>query len=154
VSNRIAVAIDIDARPADVWADVAPIEHHVRWMRDAVAIHFATQQARGVGTRFRVDTRIGPLRLTDEMTVTDWVEGELIGVRHTGAVTGTGQFTLVPGPTGGTRFAWTEELRFPWWLGGPAGGAIGQRLLAPVWRRNLRDLKEQVEASHGESRLP
>jgi hypothetical protein len=152
VSNRIAVTVDIGARPSDVWAAVAPIEDHVEWMRDAVAIRFVTDQRRGAGTRFVVDTRIGPLRVADEMTVTEWVEGELIGVRHTGAVTGRGRFVLLPGSAGMTRFSWTEELSFPWWLGGRIGGAVGRQLLAAVWRRNLRELKRQVEA--GPARPP
>ena len=42
---------------------------------------------------------------------------------------------------------WEEDLRFPWYLGGPVAGVVGGRvLLARVWRRNLANLKRLVEA--------
>ena len=80
------------------------------------------------------------------MTITEWVENEVMGVAHTGVVTGTGRFTLRANGQGGTRFAWDEELRFPWWLGGRLGELVGGRfVLAGVWRRNLLRLKQLVE---------
>ena len=73
------------------------------------------------GTAFDCLTKIGPLRLNDAMVITEWAEQEAIGVRHTGLVTGEGRFTLTPAGTDRTEFCWTEELQFPWWMGGPAG---------------------------------
>jgi hypothetical protein len=129
-----------------VWEVVEPIERHVDWMRDAVAIRFEGEQQRGVGTRFACDTRVGPLRLVDRMEITDWVPQEVMGVRHTGLVTGTGTFTLTPIDLGRrTRFTWTEDLRFPWWLGGRAGELLGGRLvMRAIWRGNLRRLARLV----------
>ena len=144
--GRISVAIDIDAPPEAVWRVVEPVEDHVDWMRDAASIRFTTDQTRGVGTTTVVDTKVGPLHVSDHMTITEWVEGEAMGVEHTGVVTGRGRFTLRPNGRGGTRFAWDEDLHFPWWLGGPAGEAVGGRVvLARVWRRNLQALKRLVE---------
>jgi hypothetical protein len=79
------------------------------------------------------------------MTVTEWEPGTAMGVEHTGVVTGTGRFTLRANGRGGTTFSWDEELRFPWWLGGPVGELVGGRVLATIWRRNLRGLKALVE---------
>jgi hypothetical protein len=72
-----------------------------------------------------------------------------MGVRHVGLVTGTGRFTLHPlGANTRTRFEWDEELRFPWWLGGRLGEAIGARVvMGAIWRRNLRRLKAIVEGA-------
>ena len=69
-----------------------------------------------------------------------------MGVRHEGLVTGEGRFTLTAVGEGRTEFAWAERLRFPWWMGGPVGGAIGAPVLKAIWRRNLRRLKALVEA--------
>ena len=44
---------------------------------------------------------------------------------------------------GHTRFVWEETLVFPWWMGGPIGGAVGAVLLRAVWKRNLRLLGER-----------
>jgi hypothetical protein len=145
---RISVSVEIDATAEHVWRVVEPIEHHVDWMHDAVAIRFVTDQTRGTGTAFLCDTKVGPITLTDRMEITEWEPERSMGVRHSGLVTGTGAFTLASIDLGRrTRFTWTEELRFPWWLGGRLGEAIGARVvLTPLWRANLRRLRELAEA--------
>ncbi len=143
----ITVSVEIDAPVESVWGVVEPVEDHVRWMHDAVAIRFTTDQTRGVGTRFDCDTKIGPVRLVDHMEITEWDPCLVIGVRHTGLVTGTGRFTLESIDLDRrTRFTWSEQLRFPWWLGGPLGARVGgTAVMGPLWRRNLRELKRLVE---------
>jgi hypothetical protein len=131
-----------------VWQVVEPIERHVEWMADAVAIRFETDQTRGVGTTFSCVTKVGPLRLTDHMTITEWAPARALGVTHTGVVSGAGRFTLSTLAGGRTRFSWQEDLRFPWWLGGPLGALVGGHVvLRPLWRRNLLRLAALVEES-------
>jgi hypothetical protein len=165
--SDVTVSVVLDAAPAHVWSVVEPIEHHVDWMADAVSIEFETDQRRGVGTTFLCATRIGPIRLTDRMEITEWqpvvdapgghpergrgaaatAEGAM-GVRHTGIVTGTGVFRLQP-LGGGTRtlFTWSEQLQFPWYLGGRLGAVVAGRLvLERLWRRNLGALADIVHA--------
>jgi uncharacterized protein YndB with AHSA1/START domain len=143
----IRVSVDIDAPVQTVWDVVEPVERHVDWMADAVAIRFVGTQTRGVGTEFFCDTKVGPIKLVDKMTITAWEPGRVMGVTHTGVVTGTGEFTLEPNGSGGTRFTWTERLVFPWWLGGPLGALVGgQVVMKAIWRRNLRVLKKLVES--------
>jgi hypothetical protein len=132
--------------PAEVWARVEDLGSHVEWMADAEAIRFTSDRRQGVGTTFDCDTRVGPLHLTDHMQVTLWREGEAIGVRHVGLVTGDGRFTLTPRGTRSTEFAWEERLTFPWWMGAAVGAAIGGQVLKLLWRGNLRRLKALVEA--------
>ena len=130
-----------------MWAVVEPVERHVDWMHDAVAIRFDGEQTRGVGTRFWCDTKVGPIKLVDTMEITAWEPEHTMGVRHIGMVTGSGQFTLTPIDLDRrTRFTWSEELIFPWWLGGPVGAFVGGKVvLAAIWKRNLRDLRRLVE---------
>ena len=146
--GRISVSIELSATPERVWNIVEPIERHVDWMADAVAIRFETDQTRGVGTRFLCDTKVGPIKLTDKMEITEWEPGKSMGVKHVGLVTGTGVFTLAPVAGGDrTRFTWEEELRFPWWLGGRLGELVGgQVVMKAIWRRNLVKLKQLVES--------
>lgn len=146
--SQITVSVEIDARTERVWHVVEPIENHVLWMHDAVAIRFLGEQTRGVGTMFSCDTKVGPISLVDQMEITEWRPGAAMGVTHTGLVTGTGRFTLEPIDLDRrTRFTWSEELHFPWWLGGRVGAIIGGKLVMQrIWRRNLRELKQLVEA--------
>ncbi len=145
--GRIRVATVIDAPPRVVWADVRTIASHVEWMADAEAITFTSAAEEGVGTTFDCRTRVGPLHLTDRMEVTQWRERRSMGIRHVGLVTGEGRFTLRRARGGRTRFTWTEQLRYPWWMGGPIGGLVIDRVLALIWRGNLRRLASRF--SHG-----
>jgi uncharacterized protein YndB with AHSA1/START domain len=146
---RVRISTEIPFERERVWDELARLEDHADWMLDATAIRFEGSQRRGVGTRFECDTRFGPLRLTDVMEVTEWEHGERIGVRHRGAVSGSGCFTLrdVPGPA--TRVEWEEQLTFPWWLGAAVGAQLAKPLFAAVWKGNLRRLRDRV----GEARM-
>jgi uncharacterized protein YndB with AHSA1/START domain len=144
--TAIRVQETIDAPPEQVWASVQDIATHVRWMEDAVAIRFTSDARTGVGASFDCDTKLGPFRLTDRMVVTEWEPGRVLGIRHAGVVTGSGRFVLTPSG-GGTSFAWEEELLFPAWMGGAAGGAAAAPFLRRVWRRNMANLKRLVEGS-------
>lgn len=137
----------IDARPGEVWWALEDIDGHVGWMLDARAIRFTSARRAGVGTTFECDTRLGPLRLTDRMEVTEWVPGRSMGVVHTGLVTGTGRFTLKRARWGRTRLTWEERLEFPWWLGGRVGAVAAKPVLTAVWRRSLANLKASVEGA-------
>lgn len=144
---KVQVSVRIDAPPKVVWRAVEDIATHVEWMLDAESIRFTSPQRSGVGTTFECATRLGPFRLTDRMTVTEWAPGKAMGVDHVGLVTGTGRFTLRRARGGRTRFAWQERLRFPWWFGGPVGALAAKPVLTLVWRRSLANLKAKVENS-------
>lgn len=135
----------INAPPRAVWRAIEDIESHVRWMDDARAIRVTSRRHQGVGTTFECDTRVGPLTVLDHMEITQWQPRRTMGVRHIGAVSGEGRFTLRSLGPGRTRFTWREQLEFPWWLGGSVGGVVGAEVLRGLWKRNLRNLKRLVE---------
>lgn len=149
--GRVRVTTTIDAPPAQVWAEVEQLERHVAWMGDAESITFTSGSRRGVGTAFDCVTKVGPIRLVDRMEVTEWRRGRSIGVRHVGVVTGTGRFTLRRARGGRTRFTWEERLVYPPWLGGRVGGVVGDRVMARIWRGNLRRLAALVEPGGDEA---
>jgi hypothetical protein len=145
VSVRISLAMPFGRER--IWNELSRLETHVEWMLDATAIRFVGEQRRGAGTRFECDTRFGPLRLTDLMEVTEWEHGERIGVRHRGAVSGTGCFTLRDSPGSATRVEWQESLVFPWWLGAGLGARLAKPLFTAVWRGNLRRLCDRISGA-------
>jgi hypothetical protein len=142
---RVRLHKVIDAPVSAVWDELARVDRHVEWMHDAVAIRFLTAQSAGVGTRFECDTRVGPLRTTDVMTITEWSPRRVMGVDHIGLVRGTGRFELRRARGGRTKLIWTEHLRFPRWLGGSVTGVVATPFLRRVWRRNLDALAARVE---------
>lgn len=144
---QIHVAVATTASLARVWAELADIDSHVEWMRDAEAIEFVTPQRVGVGTAFDCRTKVGPFRLLDRMVVTRWDEGTAIGVRHEGLVTGEGVFELAAAGAG-AQLAWTEQLTFPRRLGGTVTAWAARPVLRALWKGNLRRLVARVERLH------
>jgi hypothetical protein len=144
---RVQVEVVIDADVDEVWAQLADIGGHVSWMVDAKAITFVTPRHQGRGTTFDCETVIGPIRLLDRMEVTEWDEGRALAIRHLRPVRGTGYIGLEPAGRGATRVTWAEDLRLPWWLGGPAGAAAARPILERLWGRSLTNLKRIVEGA-------
>lgn len=132
----IELQVDAGEPIAVVWDALADLSSHVDWMADAESIEFVGDQRDGVGTVMRVLTTVGPLRTTDVMIVTEWVERDRIVVKHTGTVSGVGAFKLVETPDG-TRLDWSEDLQFPWYLGGEAAAKAASPVLRRIWRANL-----------------
>lgn len=143
--SAIRVETVLDAPPSVVWADLRRIATHAEWMHDAESIVFTSEHHEGLGVTFDVATKVGPIRLTDRMEITEWISEEVMGVRHVGVVTGVGRFTLAPIDDDRTRFVWAETLAFPWWLGGPIGAVVGGWILKQIWTRNLRALAARFE---------
>jgi carbon monoxide dehydrogenase subunit G len=141
---RIRSSVDIKAPRRQVWTEISDLASHSTWMADAADIEFLTPVRRGIGTRMRVSTRIGPLRTEDIIEVVRWEEGSAIGIRHSGAVGGAGELRVSP-VAGATRVIWSEELSFPGSLGGLVGEAVAATVLRRVWRRNLLRLKLAME---------
>lgn len=139
----ITVETEIPAPPNVVWSDVQHIASHVEWMHDAESIWFTSEQRQGVGATFDVETKVGPIRLTDVMEITQWTDEKVMGVRHSGVVMGEGAFTLSELPGDRTMFRWAEELTFPWFLGGPVGELFGSFILKAIWKRNLEILQSR-----------
>ncbi len=144
IRGEVVVAAPIDV----TWSALADIASHVEWMADAESITFTTDQRRGEGTVFECRTKVGPLRTLDKMTVTEWVGGVRMAVSHNGIVQGVGVFELAsPTPTT-TQFSWTEDLRFPLYLGGVVGAFAAKPVLRRIWRGNLSRFAGLVEQRH------
>lgn len=145
--STIKVKELVEAPLDTVWAELADIPSHVHWMADAASLSFLDEQREGIGTTFDCVTTIGPLKTTDRMVITDWRPRQAIGVRHVGAVTGEGGFSLrrsLRHPRSQTVVTWKETLHFPWYLGGPVGSMLAKPVLRYVWRRNLRRLAARI----------
>jgi hypothetical protein len=90
-------------------------------------------------------TKVGPLRTTDKMTVTDWAARQRMAVRHTGIISGTGIFELHEAGASDTKVTWTEDLRFPWYLGGVVAAFVARPVLKRIWMGNLRRFRSIAE---------
>ena len=130
MSKRIETSIIINKPLDTVWQEVKVMENHVNWMEDAVKIDILSENNSGIDTKMNVLTKVGPIKLTDIITVTEWKERESIGVIHEGIVTGEGIFYLTALNESQTEFKWEETLKFPIYLGGVIGAVSYTHLRA------------------------
>jgi uncharacterized protein YndB with AHSA1/START domain len=128
--RAIVNSVEIEAPIDRVWEALAAVDRHAEWMTDAESIEFLSERRSGSGTRIRVRTRVGPLRVDDDMEFSVWEPPHRMAVRHVGRIRGGGHFHLAPTATG-TQLTWGETLVFPWYL----GGVVGRLLAGPVLRR-------------------
>ena len=145
MSVHVHVCTVIEATPPVTWSAIERVETHVDWMADAQAIRFTSATRRGVGTEFECVTRIGPARIVDTMSITEWRPHEAMGVSHRGVVRGAGRFELAGVDGTRTRFCWDERLDLPWWMGGPIAERAALPILTRLWQGNLARLKLLVE---------
>lgn len=139
----IDISIDIEHPIGAVWDALSRLDRHVEWMADAERIQFVGDGRSGVGTTMVVRTAVGPLRTDDVMVVTEWIEGRRISVEHTGIVEGTGTFELVADGDS-TRLLWSEDLQFPWYIGGELAAAAAAPILRRIWLGNLDRFAQSV----------
>jgi uncharacterized protein YndB with AHSA1/START domain len=139
VERRMAIPHD------RVWSAIADLASHPVWMRDAKWVVFVHDQRRGVGTRMKVKTVVGPFRTIDLMEVVGWAEGRSIEVAHRGLVKGRGALSATP-EARSTVVSWEESLTFPWWLGGPITAWLATPWLRSVWSGNLKRLEDSLSA--------
>ena len=145
MSKTITVETTIDASLDEVWSEVSRIENHSNWMKDAVKIDFESEIKSGVGTKIKVLTKIGPIKLYDYMTFTKWEEKKIIGVDHIGIVTGKGEMEFNKIDDNTTKFKWTETLKFPFSLFGQIVEIVGKPILEYIRKENLNNLKNEIE---------
>ena len=139
MARNIEVSIEVPAPIEDVWSDLARLETHADWMRDAEAIEFLTEQRTGPGTRIRVPTRIGPLTTVDIIEFTAWEPPNRMAISHTGKFSGVGEIALSP-TASGTEVTWREAVRFPAAFAGPVGEFVAAPILRWFWKTNLKRL--------------
>jgi hypothetical protein len=142
--SHIEIALDLGVSPAKLWDELRHIDRHVNWMNDAVSIAFLSATTEGIGTSFRCLTKVGPLKTNDVMTITQWEDEKSMGVEHV-FLTGSGVFTIASHGDSST-ITWKEDLTFPWWMLGPVGSFVASPILRLIWKKNLRNLQEIVEA--------
>lgn len=140
---RIEVVIDLPTPPDVVWEYVSDLRRGTEWMADAVSIELTTDSTSGVGTAFECVTKVGPLKTTDLMTVTEWEPPRVLTVEHSGSVTGSGRFTLDPTDEG-TRLRWSEHLTLPLRFGGALAEPVAKRVLRKIFMGDLHRLRAKL----------
>jgi hypothetical protein len=141
----IDVAIEIAARPGEVWAWLVDWEHLDRWMLEASDFKVLGEQREGLGVRAEATVRIAGITTRDTVVVSRWEPPNWLEIRHGGWVAGSGLMHCRASGSGSYLW-WRETLVPPWGPLGAAGLTVMKPVMARVFRRDLRVLKELMEA--------
>jgi uncharacterized protein YndB with AHSA1/START domain len=141
----LAMTQHVARRPEAVWPYLVDWERLDRWMREASDFRVLTDRREGVGVEAEATVRIAGIATHDRVRVTRWEPPSVLEITHLGWVRGTGYLELSPGDPGTTVY-WREELVPPWGWPGRAGMWLAAPLMRWAFRRDLRLLKELVEA--------
>jgi carbon monoxide dehydrogenase subunit G len=121
--TRIDVRLDLPHPIDHVWNRLTDWESHSAWIPNTVVT--VTTSTAGAGTEFVGITRIGPLRLDDPMTVSEFeppVNGaaSCVVTKSGRVLGGTAGFTLTALDDSSTRLDWFEDVYLKpaglfWW---------------------------------------
>jgi Polyketide cyclase / dehydrase and lipid transport len=141
----LSMSIRIPREPGIVWPYLVDWERLNGWMLEVRSIRVTGTLREGVGVEAEATLRIAGITTRDPIRVTRWEPSKVLELLHLGWVKGTGYMELTPADSG-TFLLWRESLVPPWgWL-----GALGMRVVTPImrriFRRDLRVLRELVEA--------
>ena len=144
---RIEAVTHVEAPVSRVWECLIDWERQADWMVDARSVTVLSESRTGVGVELRCRTNILGFVVNDDLSVTEWDEPSVLGVRHLGLLLrGVGAFELSE-TAYGTRLEWWEEAEAP---GGVVGDALAGVFVVPwvnrVFRRSLARLKRVCEA--------
>ena len=144
---RVEESIHIEADPKTVWSVLVDWESQPRWMVDAKSVVPLSPQREGAGVVLRCVTNIAlGVSVRDDLTVTEYREPEVLGVRHLGPwYQGIGAFELSE-TVDGTLLQWWEEVEAPLGRLGEAAATGLMPYVSRVFRRSLSRLKQVAEA--------
>jgi carbon monoxide dehydrogenase subunit G len=121
--TRIDIQLELPHGIDRVWERLTDWQSHSAWIPNTVVT--ITEQTNGVGTQFVGITRIGPLRLDDPMTVSEFQTPKAgrasCTIIKTGSVIGgTAGFVLTSLNDSVTRLDWFEDIYLTpkgvfWW---------------------------------------
>ena len=143
---RIEAVTHVEAPRRQVWDLLTAWERQPEWMVDARSVEVLSAVREGVGATIRCRTNILGVVVNDDLSVTEWQEESVLGMRHLGRlIRGVGAFELSD-TAYGTRLLWWEEAEVPF---GSVGDAVAGLLVVPwvhrVFRRSLAGFKKVCE---------
>jgi uncharacterized membrane protein len=143
---RVQAQIDVSATPELVWKTIADPSRYLHFMAGITRWEVVSEQAQGLGARYRMLMRVGSAEVGGLVEVVEWTKLSDISWTSVTGLDQRGRWRLRARPHGRTHV----ELRLSYGVAGSGlGGWLAERLAAPTvrghLRRSLHQLKRQVE---------
>ena len=147
---RVQAAIDVAAPPQLVWGFVTDPTRYLHFMNGITRWEVASEQARGVGARYRTLMRVGSAEVGGLVEIVEHEEPRDLAWTSVTGIDQRGRWRLRERDADPARPRTHVELRLQYGVAG-AGllGWVAEQVAAPAvrenLRRSLRELKRQAE---------
>jgi uncharacterized membrane protein len=142
--GRITVTETINAPVATVFDYVDDYRNTTKYMKDMTRWEPAGDTTHGLGSRFALSMKVGPMSIDGEVEIDQWVENQAIGWKTLKGFKQDGSWSFTE-KGGGTEASFSVDIEFP---GGMAGKMMA-RTIEPAIKGTLqgsvKQLKEQTE---------
>lgn len=143
-TRKLSVTIAINTTEKKVFDAVTNWEDQEKWVY-LTKVRGVGEDSHKFGGKLEAFTGLGRFGFLDTMTVTEWEEGKLCEVTHTGnIVKGKGLFE-VSTINDITYFTWTEFVEIPFGIIGKIGWSVVKPISKFGLWLSLRRLKKYIE---------
>ena len=139
--GRITVTETINAPVATVFAYVDDYRNTTKYMKDMTKWEPVGNQTHGLGSRFALAMKVGPLNIDGEVEIDQWVENRAIGWKTKRGFRQDGSWAF-KAKGGGTEAAFSVDFDVP---GGMAGRMMA-RAVEPAIKATLQGSVKQLKA--------
>jgi uncharacterized membrane protein len=139
---RIAARRDLAAPMEKIWSIVTDPEYALQYMSGVTRWEVASEQATGLGARYRMLFRVGSAEVGGLIEIVEWLPPSEMAWTSVTGLDQRGRWRLREAPGGRTRV----ELRLAYGVAG-AGlfGWLAERVAAPTVSRHIRQSLQQLE---------
>ena len=140
----ITVTETIDAPVSAVFAYVDDYRNTIQYMKDMTKWEPAGEQNHGLGSRFVLSMKVGPLNIDGEVEIDAWEENRTIGWKTLKGLRQDGSWAFRE-KGGGTEATFTVEIDLPGGIAGKMMAKTIEPLLKGALQGSVRQLKAQTE---------
>lgn len=139
--GRITVTETINAPVAAVFAYVDDYRNTTKYMKDMTKWEPAGDKTHGLGSRFALSMKVGPLNIDGEVEIDTWEENRAIGWKTLKGFKQDGSWSFTA-KGAGTEAAFSVDFDLP---GGMAGKMMA-RAVEPAIKATLQGSVKQLKA--------
>ncbi|MGH7747078.1 MAG: SRPBCC family protein [Candidatus Dormibacteria bacterium] len=142
--GRITVSETISAPVSAVFAYVDDYRNTTKYMKDMTKWEPAGSQTHGLGSRFALSMKVGPLNIDGEVEIDTWVENQAIGWKTLKGFKQDGSWSFEE-KGGGTEATFSVDLDLPGGIAGKMMAKAVEPAIKATLEGSVKQLKAQTE---------
>jgi uncharacterized membrane protein len=142
--GRITVTESIKAPVSTVFAYVDDYRNTTKYMKDMTRWEPVGSKTHGMGSRFALSMKVGPLNIDGEVEIDQWVENQAIGWKTKKGFRQDGSWSFTE-KGGGTEAAFSVDFDLPGGIAGKMMAKAVEPAIKSTLEGSVKQLKAQTE---------